>query len=116
MNRRGFLGLLAGAAVAPIAKVLPAAPPAALELASFNELLKSYYTADVVRSLTVPEWVVPVAFLHPNDYAQMHEALNEIERKSADGEGIRTESCREREEASAGAAAGAEAEAGGVEG
>ena len=58
MNRRGFLGLLAGAAASPIASVLPAPAPV-LDLVSFNEALKAIYTPAVIQGLVSTQaWLI----------------------------------------------------------
>lgn len=51
MKRRGFLGLLIGAAVTPVAKILPAVAPVTMDLADFQEMMKSVYTNEAVSDL-----------------------------------------------------------------
>lgn len=56
MNRRGFLGFLAGAAATPLARLLPApiAPAvAAPGLTSMTEILKKIYSAESVGALVI---------------------------------------------------------------
>lgn len=81
MKRRAFLGLVAGAAVTPLAKALPVPyGPPALDLAEFDRILKSIYTPEMISALT---YVAPRYWVRYDPPA----APNRQTEESADGEG-----------------------------